>query len=487
MRSRLLAGLGLLSLVSWGCQVIAGLEERSELRAGSEVGGEGGSEAAGSGGEGGTGATAGAAGSGGSFPGGSGSGQGGAGEGGSAGQAGSGPALARPPARVGDPVKTGKAEPRVFVVKNLDLGYRDFNKDPLSKDEWGKKLGFDFDGKCTTFSDVTTRACKSTGNVFFGEQGFSDGEGCRDNLFGGAIFPSIGVVKKTFDLDLNFSVESEGAPTLMFEIEDLDDGPNDAYAPANLYIAAQVYKGAPNWAQGQPRIIDIDSAEVVDAEGNPCVVPLNPGNNVGVVPLGCTPRAKIRFPNGYVTNNTWVSGPFDPQNGVVEPGQGSLILGGVKLDAPLLAALVTLDFFDEQHKAVSGGMYGAMMSAAELKNALPDFLDRVCIPKDFLGTDIVELVASVTDIWSQPPFFTETAVACDAITIGMGMTLATSKLDGATIDGKFSPYVGKSLAFSPCGAAGAGGAGGAGVGGAGGAAGSGGEAGAGAGGQGGAN
>lgn len=78
MRSRLLAGLGLLSLVSWGCQVIAGLEERSELRAGSEVGGEGGSEAAGSGGEGGTGATAGAAGSGGSFPGGSGSGQGGA-------------------------------------------------------------------------------------------------------------------------------------------------------------------------------------------------------------------------------------------------------------------------------------------------------------------------------------------------------------------------------------------------------------------------
>jgi hypothetical protein len=471
MRSRLLAALGLLSLVSWGCQVIAGLEERSELRAGSEVGGEGGSEAAGSGGEGGTGATAGAAGTGGSFPGGSGSGQGGAGEGGTAGQAGSGPALARPPARVGDPVKTGKAEPRVFVVRNLDFGYRDFNKERLLAKDRGKKLGFDFDGRCTVFNDLTTRACKSTGNAFFGENGFDDGEGCRDNLFGGSIFPAIGAVKPTFDLDLTFSVESKGAPTLMFEIEDLDDGPNDTYAPANLYIAAQIYEGPPNWNAGQPRIIDLESAEIVDAEGKPCEVQLNPANNVGTVPDGCVPRARVRFPNGYVTNNTWVSGPFDPENGVVQSVQGSLLLGGIVLDAPLLALLVTMNFFDDQHKAISSGMYGAMMSTDEFKVALPEFLDKVCIPKNFLGADIVELATSVADTMNEAPFSGDPSVGCNALTIGLGLTLTPSGFDGVTTNGKFSPYVGKSLPINSCvgagGGAGSGGGAGAGVAGAG--------------------
>jgi hypothetical protein len=374
---------------------------------------------------------------------------------------------------VGEPKKTGTAESRFFIVKNLDIGFRDGNGKPLSGG-FGKKLGFDFDGKCTSFKDLPSRSCKSEGNPLFGTEGFDDGENCRDNVFGGTVFPVIGGLKANFDLELNYSVESQGAPTLLFEIEDLDDGPNDAYAPANVYVAAKIYEGAPNWGAPQPRILDIESLDVVDKDGNPCPLQFNPANNVATVPEGCEPKAKLRFPNGYVANNVWVSGPFDPENGIVEEKKGSLLLGGVLLDAKLQAVLITMNFFDDVHLSVTSAMYGALLSSEELKASLPEFLDKVCIPQNLLGSDVVSMVTSLGDIMKDPPFHDDPKVLCNALSIGLGMTIVPSKLDGTNVSGKFRPFVGKSLALSTCvtggaGGAASGGAAGAGAGGGGGA------------------
>ncbi|MCS6901671.1 MAG: hypothetical protein RMJ98_18740, partial [Myxococcales bacterium] len=447
MRFHGLVALGLGLFLSWGCQYIAGLEQRSERRAASEVGGEAGeSGKGGEAGQGGAGTSAGqggagaSSGKGGSFSGASGGGLGGMEE--QAGSGGQQPVLARPPPRVGKPKKTGMSESRWFIVKNLDLGYRDGNGIPL-KSGFGKKVGFDFDGKCTVLGDASSRSCKSEGNPLFSQEGFADGENCRDNLFGGSIFPAIGGLKPKFDWDLNYSVEYQGAQTLLFEIEDLDNGPNDAYAPANVYVAAKIYEGAPNWGEPQPRILDIESLDVIDQDGKTCVLQFNPSNNVATVPDGCEPKAKLRFDNGYVANNVWVSGPFDPAQGVVEQKEGSLWLGGVQIQAKLQAVLVTMNFFDDEHLSVTSGMYGAVISAEELKAALPGFLEKTCIPLSLFDTDIVSLVTALGDIRKDPPFHGDPKVLCDALTIGLGMTIVPSKLDGITIDGKFRPYVGK--------------------------------------------
>jgi hypothetical protein len=378
---------------------------------------------------------------------------------------------------------------KAFVVQSLDYGLRDISGKALPPNKAGKSLGFDLDGKCTSKADPTSRACRSVElstlklGSFFGTfaEGFNDGEGCLDNVFGGVIFPVINTAgRPDFDEQLNNSVNSVGVRTVIFVLEDVDATVDDTYAPANVYFTTRIEPGkAPDWTTTGSRIIDYESIDLVgpdkhlltDAEKHATLL-YDADPSTGSVPAGYQVQGKIRFPNGYIAGNTWVSGPFDPQNNVTETQPSALLFGGARLDVPLKASLISLEFYDESHDSVKKGMYGGLMSSADLKTALPGLLHGLCIDYSQIdkafGADSVAELSSLGDASSTPPFFVAPDVDCDTLSIGIGMTLVPTKLpyrnDQATgtktlIVGHTDP---PSCASSgKGGAAGAGGAGGA--------------------------
>jgi hypothetical protein len=291
-----------------------------------------------------------------------------------AGQAGSGVTLARPPKRPpGDPKpSTGSPFNKSFALKHIYYGTRTPEGD-YDGEAW-RKYGFDLDGKCTTNKN-SINVCKQRPGVILNSEDYLDGDDCRDNSFGSVIFHTLGLYQKNFEINLNKDVEVNGASTFLLEIEDID-GPDDPYAPANLYLAAYTPKVPLNWEDGNgERFIDISSADL-EFEGKVYKGAdrdhlldgdvLKP--NVKIVP-------QLRFARGYVSGGTWVSGNFTEKDGVLvgEPADSFLTLGSVTIPEHLELMAMTLHFKDPQNMSTSTideSQMGAILSLASINNAL---------------------------------------------------------------------------------------------------------------------
>jgi len=171
------------------------------------------------------------------------------------------PASAVPPGPpTGDAKPSGKGKTLWFAVDHLFLGQRDPSTGALSAEAW-TGLGHDIDRVCTgaTESKENTNTCRRPAGA--NQDSLIDGLGCRDNNFGAKFLPLAGVYLSTVEADTNARL-LEGASTLLFALDDLDDGVDDPYVVGRLYSAAKwkdYGKTPPKWDGTDQRDVTDDT------------------------------------------------------------------------------------------------------------------------------------------------------------------------------------------------------------------------------------
>lgn len=188
-------------------------------------------------------------------------------------------------ARRGDAAPSG-GETLTYAVRRFFLGTFDPETDVIALDTW-RKFGFDWDGECTTKLQSEQNAsdtCKRppTANA----ASLEDGDECRDNTAGHLLAEVLGFVDQNFELKAHNNTRSGTDPTIILQIDDVDDGPDDSYAPGRLYVTAPKVTGI-LW--GGDDLLDVDVESLVDAGLD-------------------SPRYEL--PGGYIRNHVWVSGDF---------------------------------------------------------------------------------------------------------------------------------------------------------------------------------
>ena len=238
------------------------------------------------------------------------------------------PAHARPPSRpIGDAGPSGKGRDITFAARTFYIGSIDPDTDQSDTEAW-RQFGFDFDGKCTTADESTkdiSGVCHKP--LQASKLAHEDGDGCRDNIMGHEIAAALGILPTDFELAMQAQSRSGDLQTLVLRLTDLDDGPDDPYVPAALYVAGP-FTYAPLWNGAD--VPNIDQGSVNDG-------------GIG------DPKYVLA---GYVKDNVWVSGDF-----LGPPATLPLVLPGLlevaKCDPVLAQALYTA-YFEVNQDLASG-------------------------------------------------------------------------------------------------------------------------------------
>lgn len=414
-RAALIASVALMG----GCASLLSLDELGVEKpaAAGSGGGSGASGAAGIAGSAGT-AGGGAAGAGAMA---GGAGKGGAGAGGAAGGGGDPDAGAdadagitpvRPPDRPpGDAGPSGKGATRAFAVKTYYLGASDPVTHQADPEAW-RKLGFDFDGKCTTVTESkndTSGVCKRVAGS--PPQVLEDGEGCRDNNFGARIVGIVALGKTDLEDSLNKNVTS-GSPTMMLVLSDLDSG-DDPYVPGTVLItASNDDAGVPKWDGTDVKSIDAESYTGGDVT-----------------------KPRTYFPKGYVKNNTWVSGDYQSS-----PTSFTFPVTGEPVNVSATTMVITATLDDKREKVLGADM-GAVFAIGPFVEALKPALASQANCGSFgLYVDIIE---KTPDLPNFAPTFVEPTKTCDALSFGVKLEMlpvqVPQKKDVVTVPKKPPP------------------------------------------------
>jgi hypothetical protein len=187
---------------------------------------------------------------------------------------------AKLPARPdGDRTPSGKGRVVALAAREYFFGTRRVSNRQSDERAW-QEIGFDLDGLCTKNAEINAQnpsACQL--NVDRQPSVLEDGDECRDNSFGRNVSNNAQITQSG-DLDnlTNDGVETGVTPTFVLVLEDYDDGDDDPYVPATLYLT--------------------ESAKAPDGGEQ-----LWDENTVRTVAKG-----KYSFPTGYRRGDTWVAG-----------------------------------------------------------------------------------------------------------------------------------------------------------------------------------
>lgn len=317
----------------------------------------------------------------------------------------------RPPTRTEDAPAGDGSGKKTFGITKISIG-------ATPATAW-EEIGYDLDGIVTT--DTFDNHCKprpggSPANVF------KDGKDGRDNAFGKKLVPLIVNLASGTDLEASINESLQSSFTIIVDMPGL--GPDASYktVDSRLYIGKNGNAGA--W-ELVPEFLNGGSQE----------------------------DPKVKFPNAYLTDNTWVNG--DPGNLEL-----AISIGGVSVNLTIGAAIISMNL-DGAHGKATGGIIAGVIPTDSFINQLRELLPRVqesfCDGGDAVE-GILQSIAANSDIMadgSQDPSKT-----CDGISIGLGFEAAPVTI--AKVGDPAEPPT------DPCTEGGAGGTGGAGVGGAGG-------------------
>lgn len=316
---------------------------------------------------------------------------------------------------VGLPPGPGPAKPADgptvhFGVSKLYIGDTDASGKPDPGAAW-KGFGFNLDG-IVTVSDFSNH-CQPVGNTPPKEI-FTDGNDGIDNSFGQNILPIILGFASDAGQQLNEGI-ADGSFTLIIQMDGLGGDPEYNPIPSQLLVGRDGSAGT--WML---------VPEVLSSE-DPVV-------------------SKITFPNAYLIENTWVSGP-DKANINIE-----LSVGGFSLALPISNAIVAATL-DSAHKTGKNGIIAGVLDTelliSELKKIAGGISEELCTGSTF--ESIANQLRAASDIMAdgtQNP-----GATCNGISIGLGFDLTEVQVGG--IAEPSGP------AEDPCAAGGAGGEGGA--------------------------
>ena len=329
---------------------------------------------------------------------------------------------AKPPADPGSPQANGST-PTVLAISKLYLG--DTNKNGDADPNAWKSLGYDLDGIVST--PHGTNHCKP----FEGANPTdvkTDGDNGIDNSFGENLLPIITTLAPDPGNSVNQSI-ADGSFTVMVKMDNVDSQANQTGVTSSLYGGASL-GSPPNW------------------DGNDMwpVVPELLNNSDKNDP-------KVKFPNSFVADNTWVSG-----------SQGTLALSlsvqGYDLTLNIVNAVITMKLSADR-KSASGGIIAGVIDTeslvTELRQIAGSFDQSLCSGSTF--DSVAQEIKAASDIMNDGSNG-DPKQTCNAISIGLGFDASAVQLGDVAPAAKPQP--------DPCAAGGAGGTGGGGAGGMGG-------------------
>lgn len=239
--------------------------------------------------------------------------------------------------------------------------------------------GYDLDGQVTT-TDYS-KHCKPAGGASPADT-FKDGKEGRDNAFGKSLLPIIKSAAMGTDLQAQVN-------------KALDDGSFTVIVDMSKLGTGKDYNGIPSFLlAGKNKM----------------------GDTWDLVPellTGTTPdSSKVKFPESYVTNNTWVSGT----KGDV---QLSLSIAGYDIQLNIASAVITMDL-DAGHTGATNGVIAGVLKTedfiSQLKKVVGAFDTSLCSGPTV--DSILNRIRQASDIMADG---TQNANAtCDGISIGIG-------------------------------------------------------------------
>jgi hypothetical protein len=322
-----------------------------------------------------------------------------------------------PPVHAGPPAAgpakapdgTGSA---TFAVSRYFLGDTDLDGKPSTVNGW-KKFGFDLDGKIST--SASTDLCKPD-RAMVSSVGRRDGTDGIDNAFGESILGVLRGLNANFADDTNKALAAGGS-TLLFDLEKLGAGPDYNPLPGRFYVGTALgttplYDGSDAWPVRSDLLAD---------------------------PADIT-TTKVRFPDAYVVDGTWV-GHAD--------GDIPLALHGLPSSATpvhfvIHHAVVTLTL-DASHDGVARGTLAGILSSDLLvveANRLGREIDLTFCTDDYHAS-IDQIVRSAADILTDGT--QDPARTCDGVSIGLGFEAKRVQLGAPT-----APPATDFIAPDPC-------------------------------------
>jgi hypothetical protein len=306
----------------------------------------------------------------------------------------SGTTSAVPPSRPDGAPTPGGGKTVYFGVKHFHYNHsNDALKTPNAWYDWG----FDIDHLCTGDRDgqqagTCIRSSAVTADVV------KDGNACRDNQLGAQIVPQLNTYNNHFENDTNSGL-LDGAPTIMFQLDDVGDAPDDPYVPGRLYLIGRTKGTKPAWDGTDVRTI-VDSS----VEGGDLDKPLT------------------TFPMGYLRNHVWVSG---------EPGAFSLSIPmgeqGELMPMSVSSGTIAFKLNDTHGAVVDGtGVLAGALRAKDIESFLRPFMitQTLFCPGTAQYAAFMSTIPTFVDVVIDSPSLQDPKVACDGISFGLGINLS---------------------------------------------------------------
>lgn len=249
--------------------------------------------------------------------------------------------VARPPLRpVGDASPSDAGRTLTLAVRRYFIGTVDPDTDDNDLDAW-RRLGFDYDGECTTkqqSEDDLSNTCKRpTGADDLTI--LEDGQKCRDNLGGHMLSQALAILDQSFEKKAHNGTWNCTKPTMVLQIDDLDEGPDDPYAPGRLYVIAPR-------DPSQPMLWDGNDVLLIDSD---------------TVLNGSVGEPKYTAPRGFVRNHVWMNDDFRGPPTVMP----MMVLSRV-VPVPTETATIAVQL-EEDHGEARGAMFSAVIDTLLLE------------------------------------------------------------------------------------------------------------------------
>jgi len=298
-----------------------------------------------------------------------------------------------PPRPVGDAAPSEAGKDLTFGMRRLFVGSIDPESDESDGTAW-RKMGYDIDGKCTTAQESKTRTtgvCAMKVNA--GDYSQEDGDDCRDNAGGHILAEAFKLLSINYEKLTHAQTMGGEVASWVLQIDDLDNGPDDPYAPARLYVTAPRLEGdlPPLW-DGKDTF-RIDERSVVD---------------------GGLDTPKVVFLKGYMKDHVWVSGDFGSS-----PLMLPLPLFGDFSFVDARTATLTLRF-NESHSKVVSSVLAAVTTMPTIEQAVwPGILALTSCNQPVAEGMLNAAVRPNTDLADKPPKFLEPLAECSLLSVGL--------------------------------------------------------------------
>lgn len=296
-----------------------------------------------------------------------------------------------PPERPAGTVAPGGGDQRRFIVRTVYLGTVDPQTDVEDSTAW-RRIGYDLDGKCTTAEQSKSNSSGVCNKVTAAqEMALEDGDDCRDNAGGRLMAFSTQFLATGFEKKIQNELDDARVSSLMLQLDDLGEGPDDPYVPGRLYTSVPRPKeeNSPIWNGSDEFYADTGSVESGDL--------LQP---------------KYVFARGYLRGNVWVSGDLSDK-----PSKMPMMFYDRFLEVEPEAVVLTLEL-DEHHDKVKRSVLAAVMNVPRLTTVfLPVFYESICSMQTATAM-VYTVVAPNADLMSGSAPFVAPTKTCDAMSLG---------------------------------------------------------------------